>query len=129
MTVRGLTLAALLVAPILAACADIAGRGDRNWGLQIATANCARCHAIGTSGNSPNAFAPPLRQLRKHYAVATLNATFTSHTLVGHAPMPNFAARTDDIADLLAYVQSIQESDSPSWPKPPFAQCGVGAIC
>lgn len=128
MALRLLTITAA-AAGLLAACADVPGSGDVRWGQRIAEANCRRCHAIGLSGNSPNAFAPPLRELRKHYSAAMLNATFKLHTLAGHAPMPNFAMRADDLGDLEAYVRSIQEPDAPAWPKPPSARCGVGPNC
>jgi mono/diheme cytochrome c family protein len=113
----------------LAACADVPGRGDLAWGERLAQANCARCHAIGPAGGSPNAFAPPFRELRKRYPVETLNASFEPYTLTGHAPMPSFAIRADDLGDLLAYVRSVQDPDSEAWSKPPFAQCGQGARC
>jgi mono/diheme cytochrome c family protein len=135
MTVRASVVAACLGALALgalalAACAHRPGRGDVVWGHQIALANCAKCHGIeADSPRSPNPFAPVFHSLRKHYAALTLNTTFTPTTLRGHAPMPSFALRIDDMADLLAYVQSIQEPGSPAWPKPPFAQCGVGANC
>jgi mono/diheme cytochrome c family protein len=124
---RNLALAA--AALLLSACADRPGAGDLKWGEHIAQANCARCHAIGPVGGSPNAFAPPFRDLRRLYPVATLNDTFTPNTLRGHAPMPNFAMRADDMGDLLAYVQSVQAPEAEPWPKPPFAQCGARAAC
>jgi mono/diheme cytochrome c family protein len=125
--VRLLTAAA--AALLVSACADVPGRGDVRWGEHIAQANCARCHAIGLEGNSPNGFAPPFRELRGRYPVEVLNATFTPYTLTGHAPMPSLAFRADDLGDLLAYVRSVQAPGSGAWPKPPFAQCGVGAVC
>ena len=124
---RGLAIAAGSL--IACACVDRPGVGDVRWGEHIAQANCARCHAIGPAGGSPNAFAPPFRDLRRLYPVGTLNDTFTPHTLMGHAPMPNFAMRADDMGDLLAYVRSVQAPGSEPWPKPPFAECGVGAAC
>lgn len=80
-------------------------------------------------GRSPNAFAPPFRELRKRYAAETLNDTFMPYTLAGHAPMPSFAMRADDLGDLLAYVQSVQEPGSEAWPKPAFVKCGGRADC
>lgn len=121
---------AIVAGALLAsACVDRPGAGDVKWGERIAQANCARCHAIGPEGGSPNAFAPPFRDLRRLYSVETLNGAFTPNTLSGHAPMPNFAMRADDMGDLLAYVRSVQAPGSEPWPKPPFAQCGVGASC
>jgi mono/diheme cytochrome c family protein len=108
----------------LAACAGVPRPSDVAWGRRLAQANCARCHAIGPRGSSPNAFAPPFRELRRRYPVDELNATFTPYTLSGHAPMPDFAARADELADLLAYVRSVQEPGSDPWPPPAFAACG-----
>jgi mono/diheme cytochrome c family protein len=129
---RRIVLAAALAGALagalaLGACADVAGRGDLAWGERLARSNCARCHAIGAEGSSPNAFAPPFRELSKRYPAETLNASFTSHALFGHAPMPNFAsARADDLADLLAYVRSVQDPQAGPWPRPGAAPCGPG---
>ena len=38
---------------------------DAGYGLLVQ--NCARCHSIGTSGNSPLAKAPPFREVVKRY--------------------------------------------------------------
>lgn len=123
------TIAIIASALLAAGCVDRPRAGDVKWGERIAQANCARCHAIGSAGGSPNGFAPPFRDLRRLYPADTLNDAFMPNTLIGHAPMPNFAMRADDMGDLLAYVQSVQVPGSGPWPKPRFVECGVGAAC
>ena len=46
------------------------GRAQR--GRVFVQANCAGCHAVGQTGVSPLAAAPPLRELHKRYPVENL---------------------------------------------------------
>jgi cytochrome c len=41
-------------------------------GLALVRANCARCHAIGKTGDSPFKPAPPFRTLHHRYPVESL---------------------------------------------------------
>lgn len=79
-----------------------------DWGRRLARSNCARCHAVGAQGGSPNAFAPEFRNLRKTYSQASIEQTFVGGGIVEHPPMPHFADRPDDIRDILNYIRSIQ---------------------
>ena len=97
-------LAAVALAPAFADSAAV------QRGHAIAKANCARCHAIGTSGQSPNAYAPPFRLLGLRYPLADLEEALAEGIVVGHegADMPAFRLSTEQIAALLAYLGSIQ---------------------
>lgn len=84
-------------------------RDPIDWGRRIAQSNCARCHAIRPEGGSPNAFAPPFRDLRNTQTPESIAATFARPgTVAPHPPMPSFAGNRSDIEDLLAYIKSVQ---------------------
>jgi cytochrome c len=73
--------------------------------------NCARCHAIGPTGNSPYAPAPPFRTLHERYDVGDLAEAFAEGIVVAHQggpQMPQFMLQPDQINDLIAYLRSVQ---------------------
>lgn len=78
-------------------------------GRAIAEANCRTCHAIGTSGGSPFAPAPPFRTLAERYPINMLDEAFAEGILVGHPAMPEFRLEPPQIEALEAYLESIQE--------------------
>jgi cytochrome c len=78
-------------------------------GLRIAEIQCAGCHAIGLTGESRNAAAPPFRTLSRNYPVNALEEAFAEGILVGHPEMPEFRFSPAQIDDILAYLQSVQE--------------------
>ena len=50
--------------------------GSAAQGAVFARERCASCHAIGRTGDSPNAGAPPLRQISQRYPVEQLQEAF-----------------------------------------------------
>ena len=78
-------------------------------GRQLAVSNCSSCHAIGRSGESRHAMAPPFRYLSQNYRVNELEEAFAEGVLVGHPDMPEFTLTPEDIDALLSYLQSVQE--------------------
>jgi mono/diheme cytochrome c family protein len=77
-------------------------------GRAVAAANCSSCHAIGTSGTSPNPRAPIFRTLLKKYDVETLRTELAEGMRVAHAPMPQFQFRPEAVDALITYLQSIE---------------------
>lgn len=100
----------LLIPVLLAACSVGSSSEDdlREQGKAIAEANCASCHAIGTSSESPHADAPPFRILSERYPVDSLQEALAEGIVVGHADMPEFRFEPDEIEALLAYMKSVQ---------------------
>lgn len=111
-------LRALGLAIVLGACAQSAQPtheasvqpgADAAEGRRLAEIYCARCHAIGTEGESRHPMAPTFRTLSRNYPVNSLEEAFAEGILVGHRDMPEFQLEPQQIDDLVAYLQSIQE--------------------
>jgi cytochrome c len=67
--------------------AKLEGRGE-----ELLSARCARCHAIA-----------------RKYPIDGLAESLAEGISVGHPDMPEFVFEPDDIAAILAYLNSIQE--------------------
>jgi mono/diheme cytochrome c family protein len=95
----------------------LAAAADQTWvrGRAIAEGKCARCHAIGTTGESPMALAPPFRTLPERYPVEHLAEALAEGIVVGHPAMPEFTFAPADIDALLTYLQGLApDKRSPS---------------
>jgi len=102
------TLAALAAAGV-ALAQPPQGRGPSvQHGEALVEQNCAMCHAVGTSGDSPNPQAPHFRELGRRYPVEDLGEALAEGIIVGHSPMPELRFSGDDVRDIVAYLQSIQ---------------------
>lgn len=77
-------------------------------GLQLATANCARCHSIGSTGISPMAAAPPFRSLHHRYPVEDLAEALAEGIMTAHPAMPQFKLGVTEIDDQIAYLKSLE---------------------
>ena len=79
-------------------------------GEEIAQSNCASCHAIGRTGDSPNDSAPPFRAFHEMWPVEHLEEALAEGIMVGHAEgMPEFVFSTDQIAHFIAYLKTLEE--------------------
>lgn len=78
-------------------------------GSAIAERECARCHSVGATGQSPHAKAPPFRELPKRYPVGDLAEALVEGIVVGHGDMPEFLFEPDDVDALLAYIASLEK--------------------
>jgi len=94
---------AVLLRPASAAEPDIV------HGQALIEANCSPCHATGRTGDSPHAEAPAFRTLSKRYPIETLEEALAEGIVTGHPDMPEFIATPDQIADIIAFLESIQE--------------------
>jgi mono/diheme cytochrome c family protein len=79
-------------------------------GREIAATHCVVCHAVGATGDSPRADAPPLRTVLANYNPDALATDFREHIHVGHPDMPDFDFTVLETEGLLAYLTSIQEA-------------------
>ncbi|HVL74118.1 MAG TPA: c-type cytochrome [Beijerinckiaceae bacterium] len=103
---RGLPI--LAVAAALAAVGPAAAQGDPKAGLRIAEQNCAACHALGPTGASPIAEAPPFRDLHRRYAVEDLAEALAEGIVTGHPAMPEFQLDPLEIDHFMAYLKSLE---------------------
>jgi mono/diheme cytochrome c family protein len=92
----------VLAAAILAAPPTLAA-GDPETGKALATAWCSGCHAVETAGTDA---APPLS------AIANRPGSSPDY-LFGwlsdpHPPMPQLSLTRQEIADLIAYLQTLR---------------------
>src|ERR1043166_663442 len=98
-------------AAFLVSTAVQAQKASDERGRVFAETNCARCHAIGTTGDSPLAKAPPFRTLHKRYPVENLEEAFAEGIRTAHPEMPQFEMDPDQINDLLAYLKFLERTD------------------
>jgi cytochrome c len=87
---------------------QIAIAEDLKHGEALLTRDCASCHAVGRSGESPNKLAPPFRTLGQRYPVESLEEALGEGILSGHPDMPEFKFDAGDVGAIIAYLKSIQ---------------------
>ena len=79
-------------------------------GEALARRECAACHAVGAADESPNPKAPRFRDLADRYPVENLQEALAEGIMVAHdAPMPTFTLDPGEIADLIAYLETVQD--------------------
>jgi mono/diheme cytochrome c family protein len=101
-----LALAAIALAASIhgaAAQATLQGRGEA-----LLQKNCAYCHAIGRTGDSPHRGAPAFRHLMQRYAPESLEEALAEGLVTGHADMPEFVFEPADIAAIVAHFRSLR---------------------
>ena len=106
----------LLGALALAGCAGQTGRqngtgpviiGSADRGAILVRQNCVGCHAVERSGNSPMAAAPPFRDMGTLYPVRDLQEAFAEGLVTAHPAMPAFEFESGQIADVIAYIETV----------------------
>lgn len=80
-------------------------------GLAILQKNCARCHALGLTDNSPHAQAPPFRDIVHRYPVEDLEESLAEGIMSGHPDMPEFSFDPDQIGWIIAYLNSLKAKE------------------
>lgn len=78
-------------------------------GNELAETHCARCHAIGETGDSPLAAAPPFRVIAKRYPAESLAESFAEGITVGHKDMPEFVFSADEVGALVEYFDALSK--------------------
>lgn len=100
-------IAVLMSATLLMISSAEAATPAEHRGYTFAKSHCARCHAIGRTGNSRLKQAPPFRTLHNRYPIETLAEAFAEGIYTGHPKMPAFELDPDEINDLLSYLKSL----------------------
>lgn len=76
-------------------------------GYEILVKNCARCHAVEMTGDSPVAAALPLREVAKRYEPVYLDDVLAQAIPAKHKQLPQFTFDPDQIAAMSAYLSTL----------------------
>jgi mono/diheme cytochrome c family protein len=99
-----LVIAAAAVAHAAAEPSESERRGEALLARQ-----CARCHAIGRTDAGQHPEAPAFRTLGRRYPIESLEEALGEGILTGHPDMPEFTFTADEVGDIVAYLNAIQE--------------------
>jgi cytochrome c len=94
---------ALLPIPAHAASPQLIARGQT-----LLTDKCGACHALGKTGASPHAKAPPFRHLQRRFPLDDLAEAMAEGLQTGHPDMPEFVFTPREIDAAIAFLKSIQ---------------------
>lgn len=103
---RSMAASGLLGAVIALSQSHPAVAADARLGASIAAAKCARCHAVGATGDSPARAAPPFRELAGE-PIAMLEDARSNGIVSGHDEMPMFEMTPAEVDGLIAYINSL----------------------
>lgn len=78
-------------------------------GQKLAQKLCSNCHAINKEDISKNKKAPPFRTLSEKWPLENLEEALAEGIVVGHDDMPEFKFNPDEIADFIAFLESLQQ--------------------
>lgn len=76
-------------------------------GRDLAEQRCGACHALGLSGESRQAMAPPFRDLDLRFSTIGLERRLAELDRPGHGEMPPMRLTADEARDLTAYIASL----------------------
>jgi len=77
-------------------------------GLIFVRTNCSHCHSVERVGESPLRVAPPFRTLHERYPVESLQESLAEGIVTGHPSMPEFQLDPGQVADVIAYLKSLE---------------------
>jgi tetratricopeptide (TPR) repeat protein len=76
-------------------------------GKVLTQQNCSWCHAIGSSGDSPNPKAPQFRNIQSRHPLLALRAPLSRGIAASHDQMPQFQLTDHEIDEIVAYINSL----------------------
>jgi mono/diheme cytochrome c family protein len=100
-------LGVLLASPDSSAAGEMLDAELADAGSKIVAENCARCHAIGRTGESRHRDAPPFRVVVTRYPPETLAEALAEGISTGHPDMPMFTFEPDEIGAIIAYLETL----------------------
>ena len=77
-------------------------------GQGLAETNCASCHSIGLSGESPNKDAPPFRTFSSYRNVTLIGWELMNEEWGEHRQMPQFKVTVEQVRDILEWIRWVQ---------------------
>jgi mono/diheme cytochrome c family protein len=99
---------AALAAFALSTATAVADEAQIKEGQALLEKSCARCHAVGRSGDSPRPDAPAFRTLGTRYPIESLEEALGEGIMSGHPDMPEIAFDAPQVGAIIAYLKSIQ---------------------
>lgn len=78
-------------------------------GRKIVREFCGPCHAIGKTGASPHADAPPFRTFARSFDLDQFPRLLERGLSSNHPDMPEFKFNEDNARAVRAYLRTIQE--------------------
>lgn len=94
---------------VLAPSGAPAQEPDLKRGEALMVRHCSGCHAVGRSGTSRHAEAPPFRILGRRYPIESLEEALGEGIVSGHPDMPEFKFSAEDVGAVVAYLNAIQQ--------------------
>lgn len=77
-------------------------------GLTFVRVHCAQCHSIDRVSDSPLTIAPAFRTLHLKYPIESLQRPLSEGISASHPTMPQFRLDPDQIADVIAYLKTLE---------------------
>ena len=99
-------MAALLVLVLFGSAAH--AQDPIRVGHELLREHCASCHAIGKTGASPHADAPPLRRLGRNFDLDEFPKVLERGISSSHPDMPEFKFSHGDARAARDYLRTIQ---------------------
>jgi cytochrome c len=97
----------MLLGLYTAPAAQAGGATVVDLGRELAGLNCAGCHNIEVTGDSPFEAAPPFRTIPSKYDPSQLEEAFVEGIVVGHPSMPEWEMTAEQAAALSAFIASL----------------------
>ena len=77
-------------------------------GHALVQRDCGGCHAVEATGDSDFRPAPPFRTLHDKYPLESLEEALAEGILSGHPAMPEYEYAPGEIADIIAWMKSLE---------------------
>lgn len=97
----------LMLLVLCLAASTSAKADDIADGMRLAKRNCATCHALDATGDSPLKEAPPFRKIHEMYDDGELEDAFNDGIVASHPAMPDWKMSSDQARELAAYIMSL----------------------
>jgi tetratricopeptide (TPR) repeat protein len=81
-------------------------------GKALAERTCSLCHAVGSTGASPNQKAPRFRDLHARHPGLALREPLSRGIAAPHDEMPKFALSGPEIDTIVAYINSLSAANA-----------------
>ncbi|WP_297511448.1 cytochrome c [uncultured Caulobacter sp.] len=106
-----LTITTMLAGSAVAQTAERPGglSGNPAAGGAFARKECSTCHAVAKDGVSPRLGAPTFGEVARKYADYRLDWELEAIAKVGHYAMPPKTMTSTQIADVTAYIRSLDD--------------------